>query len=85
MNVIQAISTYYYEFGVHLLEDDTGTKMNALICSCCGDVSMINQQVFSKWLVGEGKKPVSWATLAVVLDCCGLKKLAEDIRREKSK
>ena len=79
------IGTKYYKFGVSLLQDDTGAKMDAIIELCREDATKINRQVLSRWLRGEGKQPVTWATLATELELCGLTELAKDIRTEKSK
>ena len=80
VNIIAMIGTNYYEFGINLLQDDTGAIMNAIVEQC---PTKINRQVLCKWLEG-GKQPVSWATLAAELYECGLIELAKDIRSVKS-
>ena len=85
VNVIRMIGTYYYEFGVSLLQDDTGAEMEAIVEQCREDATKINRQVLSRWLRGEGKQPVTWATLATELELCGLTELAKDIRTVKSR
>ena len=85
VNVIRMIGTYYYDFGVSLLQDDTGAEMEAIVEQCREDATKINRQVLSRWLRGEGKQPVTWATLATELELCGLTGLAKDIRTVKSK
>ena len=85
VNIIAMIGTNYYDFGVNLLQDDTGAMMNAIIEQCHEDVTKINRQVLCKWLEGGGKQPVSWATLATELHECGLVELAKNIRAERSK
>ena len=85
VNVIRMIGTYYYEFGVSLLQDDTGAEMDAIVEQCREDTTKINRQVLSRWLRGEGKQPVTWATLATELEFCGLTELAKDIRTVKLK
>ena len=84
VDIIAMIGTNYYNFGVNLLQDDTGAMMNAIIEQCREDVTKINRQVLCKWLEGGGKQPVSWATLATELYECGLTELAKDIRSLKS-
>ena len=59
--------------------------MDAIMKECRGDVYEINRRVLSRWIRGEGKKPVSWATLTTELDKCRLKELAKTIRTERSK
>ena len=85
VNVIRMIGTYYYEFGLNLLQDDTGTKMGAIVKQYQKDATDINLEVLSRWLRGEGKQPVTWATLATELELCGLTELAKEIRTVKSK
>ena len=85
VSVIEMIGTKYYDFGVSLLQDDTGAKMEAIVEQCREDATKINRQVLSRWLRGEGKQPVTWATLATELELCGLTELAKDIRTVKSK
>ena len=84
VNIIAMIGTNYYDFGVNLLQDDTGAIMNAIVEQCREDPIKINRQVLCKWLEGGGKQPVSWATLATELYECGLTELAKDIRSVKS-
>ena len=79
------IGTNYYDFGVNLLQDDTGAVMNAIVEQCREDATKINRQVLCKWLEGGGKQPVSWATLVAELRECGLAELAKDIRAERLK
>ena len=83
VNIIEQISTHC---DIILLEDNTGAKMNAIEDQYRGaGASMINRQILTKWLEGSGKTPVSWATLADVLEECGLTEICRYIRREKSK
>ena len=83
INIIEEIGTKYYDFGINLLQDDTGAKMDAIVDECRDNAIKINRKVLSKWIRGEGKQPVSWITLATVLDKCRLKKLAKTIRTER--
>ena len=83
VDIIERISTKYYEFGTFILEDDNGDKMDAIVEECHENSYKINRRVLKRWLNGEGKKPVSWATLATELEHAGLSELARDIRSEK--
>ena len=80
VNIIEEIGTKYYDFGLNLLQDDTGAKMDAIVDECRDNTERINRKVLSRWIRGEGKKPVSWATLATELHECGLTELAKSIR-----
>ena len=83
VNIIDRISTKYYKFGTFILEDEYGNKMDAIVEHCREDSYKINRQVLKRWLNGEGKMPVSWATLATELEHAGLGELAREIRSEK--
>jgi hypothetical protein len=85
VNIIEQIGTRYYDFGIQILQDDTGAIMDTIVEECRGDVSAINRKILSRWIRGEGKQPVSWAALATELFECGLKELACTIRSVKSK
>ena len=85
IDIIEEIGAKYYKFGINLLQDDSGAKMEAIVDECRENAVKINRRVLSRWIRGEGKKPVSWATLATVLDRCQLKELAKTIRTERSK
>ena len=80
VNIIEQISTKCYEFGISLLQDDTGAKIRTIAARCMRDPYMINFEILSMWLQGEGKQPVTWATLASELDRIGLTELAKDVK-----
>ena len=82
VDIIETISTKYRKFGTFLLQDDNGGKMKEIIKECREDTYDINQEVLRRWLNGEGKKPVSWATLATELERTGLSELAREIQNE---
>ena len=85
VDIVENISTKYYKFGISLLEDECGNKMAAILEKCREDPTTINREVLRKWINGESKKPVSWATLVSELERCGLTVLAKTIRTSKSK
>ena len=77
VNLPREIGTKYFEFGVHLLEDKTGARITALEKELCKNSEDINRRIFSEWLSGGGKQPLSWSTLITVLEDIGLNKLAK--------
>ena len=81
VDIVQEISGEYSycKFGILLLEDDTGDKMEAIEIEKHGDVEAINLAVLRMWMIGEGRKPANWATLATVLEECGFAALAHEI------
>ena len=79
VNLAERIGAHYYEFGILLLEDETGDQIAAIEKKEQRQPSDINREVFRMWLQGKGKTPVTWATLVAVLQDIGLGKLATDI------
>ena len=87
MNLAQRISRYD-EFGILLLEDNTGDRTDAIIQESHERTEDINKKIFRLWVKGEGLQPVSWATLVDVLHDIGLDTLAwdiEEVKRPKAK
>ena len=78
VNVVEKIASYS-DFGVMLLEDDDGSKMNNIEKEKRGNVSDIVRHIFMLWRQGKGRQPVTWATLIAVLRDIGLNTLAQNI------
>ena len=70
-------------FGIQILEDGDGERMNAIENELKCNAERINIRVFQLWLQGRGRQPVTYATLVTVLQDIGLNKLAKDIRDAK--
>ena len=80
MNLVAKIGVKYYEFGILLLEDESGDQVSAIEKELRGNASDITREIFRLWLQGRGRFPVSWDTLTAVLQDIGLRKLAKDIK-----
>ena len=78
VNVVEKIASYS-DFGVMLLEDDDGSKMNNIEKEKRGNVSDIVRHIFMLWLQGKGRQPVTWATLIAVLRDIDLNALAQNV------
>ena len=74
------IGVHYYTFGVQLLQDSTGNQVSALEKEMGKNAQDINHQIFTFWLHGKGRQPVTWGTLVAVLQDVGLEQLAKDIK-----
>jgi len=61
------ISTKYFEFGIHLLEDKTGERVSAIVKELRDNAKDINCRIFREWLGGTGR-PVTWSSLVEVLE-----------------
>ena len=84
VNIFREISTDYYEFGVLLLNDRSGARVNAIACMYCYNAERVGTEVFRLWLQGSGRQPVSWQTLIDVLIKAGLMTLARIIEVAKA-
>ena len=79
INIPQEISTNYYQFGILLLEDKTGTRIRSFECKYRGDSEQISTEILEQWINGKGKQPVTWGMLVEVLRDVQLTTLARDI------
>ena len=80
VDVVQQIGTHYSKLGPLLLNDDTGAVTSAIVSQYQRDAVAINQEILTRWLQGQGKKPVSWSTLTDVLKEVGLSELSQMIQ-----
>ena len=79
INVLKKIGARYNVFGIFLLNDDDGSVTDALQKKYMRDSDAINLEISKKWLQGEGKLPMTWATFLRVLKNIDMKPLAFDI------
>jgi len=54
-------------FGILLLDDGTGSRVNSLVHKHQSDAEQINSEILQQWIAGKGKHPVTWKTLVEVL------------------
>ena len=80
VNVAQQMGTHYSKLGPLLLNDYTGAVTTAIVSQYQRDADAINQEILTRWLLGQGKKPVSWSTLTDVLKEVGLSELSQMIQ-----
>ena len=62
---MQRIRGKYRQFGIKLLEDDTGDIIDILITKNRDD---IEAEIAMKWLQGTGRAPWTWNTLVTILE-----------------
>lgn len=75
------IGTNYKDFGLELLNDESGQIVDAIIEEKREKAEAINYEILKRWVNGEGK-PHSWETLIEVLEDCELGNLAQEIKNE---
>ena len=85
INIPEEIGTNYNRFGMFLLDDPNGTRVNNIERKHRGDAMQINTEILREWAIGRGKKPVSWETLTEVLRDIELGALASEIEVVKLK
>ena len=79
IHIMQRIPKYL-QFGIMLLEDDTGDRTKQIIAKHKDNWEAINIEIVSTWLQGNGRLPCTWDTLVSVLEEIELKGLAYKIR-----
>ena len=79
INILEKIGTNYTTFGIFLLKDDNGAKVES-IAKEKGESIYISIKILSRWLTGEGVQPKTWSTIIEALKMSNLGALAEDIR-----
>ncbi len=70
----------YSGFAICLLEDKKGNQFGNIKEGFGPRVKNILNQVFTVWLNGKGKKPVSWRSLIECYKNSGHNKLMKDMR-----
>ena len=81
INIIEKIGSDNHTFGILLLEDCDGSKIGAIENEMVKNAEKITYRIFTLWLKGKGRHPVTWSTLVSVLYDTGLNQLAETIDR----
>ena len=83
INIPVEIGTKYFELGIFLLDDRSGSRVKSMASRHQNAAKQINIEILQEWLEGSGKKPVTWATLVEVLRDIGLSTLADEIAADK--
>ena len=78
VSIPQEIGVNYQKFGILLLKDNDGRKIDAII-EGKETVEEINLEILKRWLQGDGLQPGTWRTLIQVLQDSNLNTLAEHI------
>ena len=79
INIPQEVGVKYYQFGLLLLEDVTGARIRSIAHKHMKDAEQISMEVLEEWIIGRGKHPITWKTLAGVLHDIELCTLASEI------
>ena len=80
IDISEEIGINYKRFGILLLNDPNGVRVDAIEKKLREVSKDINLEILSKWVNGSGKQPVTWKTLVDILVEIGLTTLANDIK-----
>ena len=83
INIPLEIGNCCRKFGISLLDDKTGAKVDNILAKYRDNPEQANIEILSLWLKGSGKQPIAWKTLISVLKDLGLSTLAKDIQATK--
>ena len=78
-DIVQKVGAKYHVFGINLLKDEDGSKTSVIENDFRGNSYRISQEILTCWLQGQGRMPVTWATLVTVLKDLNLLVLANEI------
>ena len=79
IRIKKKIGSYYEDLGHDLLKDDDGVITTEIRNECHYNGPQIVGEIFQRWLLGQGRHPVTWRTLIEVLKNIELSELAKDI------
>ena len=78
LRVLQQVGTNYFTFGIFLLNDETGSRVDIIEDECHGKPERITRKILQEWLEGKGI-PLTWESLIKTLRDTGLSILADQI------
>jgi hypothetical protein len=82
LRVPQQVGANYSTFGILLLNDETGSRVDAIDDECRGKPERITLKILQEWLEGKGL-PVTWESLIQTLRDTDLSVLADQIQATK--
>ena len=80
IEIIKAIAPMWHHFGDQLNFDSNSRTIDLIRKRNDRDPETGCKEMFQEWLRGSGVAPVTWRTLAEVLEMSNYKNLAADIR-----
>ena len=81
LDIPEKVGAGYRKFGTFLLNDETGSLVDAIEIQSLGNPHRITLKILQDWVVGKGELP-TWQTLVQTLRRCKLTILADQIQRE---
>ena len=81
-DIPERVGAGYRKLGTFLLNDETGSLVDAIENDCLGKSQRITLKILQDWLQGKGGELPTWQTLVQTLRRCKLTDLADQIQRE---
>ena len=78
----QEVGNNYFDFGILLLEDRTGNRVDAIEDKCRRNPDRITRKILQDWVSGKGAA-LTWQTLVKTLRDCKLNILADHVQATK--
>ena len=82
LDLPQRVGDNYANFGIFLLEDRTGSRVDAIEDDCLGKSDRIMRKILQEWVGGRGAA-LTWDTLVKTLRDCKRNMLADHIQATK--
>ena len=82
LRISHQVGANYFAFGILLLNDKTGSRVNIIEDECHGKPERIVLRILQEWLEGKGL-PVTWMSLIQTLRDTDLLVLADQIEATK--
>ena len=82
LKVPEHVGSVFFKFGVLLLDDENGAKMDSIRREYQEDSGLIVRMTLKQWVQGDGK-PLTWETLIKTLRDCNVFGLAAEIEATK--
>ena len=82
LKIPQRVGANYSTFGIILLNDTVGSRVESLKLKCLGNPEDIAQEILKEWLLGRGLESVTWETLIKTLRDSDLSALADEVHQK---
>ena len=81
LKIPQRVGANYSTFGILLLNDAIGSRVQALTMASQGNIYHTILRILQEWLEGRGLEPVTWETLIKTLKDSDLSALADEVQQ----
>ena len=82
LKIPQQVAAKHKTFGIFLLDDTTGSRVDGIKLACLGEPEDIVTKILQEWVGGRGAA-LTWDTLVKTLRDCELNTLADHVQASK--